>query len=438
MRYLFEDCALDADRRELRRGTDLVSVEPQVFDLLVYLICNRERVVSKDDLLASVWQGRIVSESTVGTRINAARSAIGDNGEDQRLIKTFPRKGIRFVGAVREAQQRARMVPRRAAVATAVICAGLAGVYLLARSTAPSGEGAQRGRPSGAAGVSHSSRPTFRDCDVCPEMVVIPEGFFTMGAPPSEVSLGRADHETPQRTVRFSVPFALARYEVTVDQFANFVAETGYAPVKKCSVYALELDRSAIKPATFREPPHPSSADHPATCVNWHDARAYADWLAAKTKRPYRLPSEAEWEYAARAGTTTPYAFGAFDPQAICQHAKIADASTRFAWRNEACSSDYGHGPAPVGKHHPNAWGLYDMHGNVWEGVADCWHPRYEGAPEDGSAWGAGEDCTHRPIRGGSWQNTPIQIRIARRLGARANQGAETRGFRVALSVGQL
>ena len=113
MRYLFEDLALDTDCRELRRGADMVPVEPQVFDLLVYLIRNRERVVSRDDLLASVWQGRLVSESALNTRIHLARSAIGDSGEDQRLIKTFPRKGIRFVGLVREDQQVADPVPEQ-------------------------------------------------------------------------------------------------------------------------------------------------------------------------------------------------------------------------------------------------------------------------------------------------------------------------------------
>jgi DNA-binding winged helix-turn-helix (wHTH) protein len=105
--YLFENCALDTRRRELRRGSALVPVEPQVFDLLEYLIRNRERVVSKDDLFASIWDGRIVSESALSTRINAARCAIGDSGEEQRLIKTLPRKGMRFVGSVREEQDRA-------------------------------------------------------------------------------------------------------------------------------------------------------------------------------------------------------------------------------------------------------------------------------------------------------------------------------------------
>ena len=102
MRYLFEDCALDPDRRELWRQNSLVAVEPQVFDLLVHLIRHREQVLSRDDLIAAIWAGRIVSESALSTRINAARSAVGDTGEQQRLIKTFPRKGVRFVGAVRE------------------------------------------------------------------------------------------------------------------------------------------------------------------------------------------------------------------------------------------------------------------------------------------------------------------------------------------------
>ena len=102
MRYLFEDCDLDTDRRELQRGGSLVSLEPQVFDLLAYLVRHRERVVSKDDLLAAVWNGRIVSESAMTTRINAARTAIGDSGNAQRLIRTLRGRGIRFVGVVRE------------------------------------------------------------------------------------------------------------------------------------------------------------------------------------------------------------------------------------------------------------------------------------------------------------------------------------------------
>src|SRR5882672_2465362 len=102
MQFFFEDHALDVDRRELRRGAQLIAVEPQVFDLLVYLVQNRDRVVSKDDLIEGVWDGRIVSESTLTSRITAARKAVGDSGNDQRLIRTVPRKGIRFVGDTRE------------------------------------------------------------------------------------------------------------------------------------------------------------------------------------------------------------------------------------------------------------------------------------------------------------------------------------------------
>jgi adenylate cyclase len=126
LRYIFEGFVLDTDCRELLHGADAVPVEPQVFDLLVYLIRNRERVVSRDDLLASVWEGRIVSESALNTRIHLARSAVGDNGEDQRLIRTFPRKGIRFVGPVREDRGTVNAVPRQAqAVAPEMIAVPL-------------------------------------------------------------------------------------------------------------------------------------------------------------------------------------------------------------------------------------------------------------------------------------------------------------------------
>ena len=105
MLFSFEDYVLDTDRRELRRGRTLIAIQPQVFDLLEYLISNRERVVTKEDILDAIWSGRIVSESALTTRINAARTAVGDNGEEQRLIRTLPRKGVRFVGAVREASE---------------------------------------------------------------------------------------------------------------------------------------------------------------------------------------------------------------------------------------------------------------------------------------------------------------------------------------------
>jgi formylglycine-generating enzyme required for sulfatase activity len=198
----------------------------------------------------------------------------------------------------------------------------------------------------------------------------------------------------------------------------------------------MDLDQWLAKPTSFREPSYPVTGAHPATCVSWNDAKAYVAWLATKTGKPYRLASEAEWEYAARAGTTTAYSFGDDAHPSPCDYAKLADASTRFSWKLETCDSRHGHGTAPVGRHRPNAWGLHDMHGNVWEWVEDCWHPLYVGAPTDGSAWMAGQqgNCARRVNRGGSWRNTLPAIRSAHRLSFPITSATDIRGFRVALS----
>jgi formylglycine-generating enzyme required for sulfatase activity len=261
-------------------------------------------------------------------------------------------------------------------------------------------------------------------------MVEVPEGFFQMGTAPS---VQRRSTEAPQRTVRFAKPFMIGKFEVTIDEYAAFVIATGYRPSDRCLIYALELDQWQLKPVTFRDPSYPISGSHPATCVSWNDARAYVAWLADKTGKPYRLPSEAEWEYAARAGSTGPYNFGEADQRAPCDYAKLADAGTRFAWRLETCDSHYGHGAAPVGRHRPNAWGLHDMHGNVWEWVEDCWHDTYVNAPTDGSTWQSA-DCPRRVTRGGSWRNTLVDLRVGIRLGFRTPSATDVRGFRVALS----
>jgi formylglycine-generating enzyme len=214
---------------------------------------------------------------------------------------------------------------------------------------------------------------------------------------------------------------AIGKFEVTVDEFAAFVDATGHQPGAKCNVFVLDLDRWVGKTTTFRDPHYPQGGSHPVTCVNWLDAKAYAAWLSQKTGKPYRLPTEAEWEYAARAGTTTPLSFGDYSHARVCEHAKFADASTRFAWKDQSCSSNFGHGAAPVGQHQPNPWGLHDMHGNLWEWVEDCWHASYAEAPEDGTAWledGKG-DCAHRITRGGSWRNAVQDLSVTARSNIR-------------------
>src|SRR5262249_928105 len=172
---------------------------------------------------------------------------------------------------------------------------------------------------------------------------------------------------------------------------------------------------------------------HPAVCINWHDAREYVAWLRRRTGRAYRLPTEAEWEYAARAGTHTRYSFGD-EGTALCAHGRFADVGTPFPWR-DGCGSDAA-GPIPVGQLKPNPWGIFDMHGNAWEWVEDCWTPDASEIPADGSAFSPSANCTERVIRGGSWANGPLMLRSAARRGMNAEFRENHFGFRVALSLG--
>jgi formylglycine-generating enzyme required for sulfatase activity len=266
-------------------------------------------------------------------------------------------------------------------------------------------------------------------------MVVVPEGFFLMGGAPADQR--RWNVELPQHLVRISKQFAIGKLEVTFDEFAAFVDATGHQPAARCNVFVLDLDRWVGKDTTFRDPHYPQGGSHPVTCVSWLDAKAFTVWLGKETGKPYRLPSEAEWEYAARAGTTTPFSFGGYAHERVCDYAKFADASTRFAWKYEWCSSDFGHGAAPAGRHLPNPWGLHDMHGNVWEWVEDCWHNSYDGAPSDATPWlkESGGDCTHRITRGGSWRNALQDLRVTARLKYPTTHAAQVRGFRVVLNL---
>ena len=477
MSYRIGAFLIDPAAHEIRREDAFVPVEPQVFDLLVLLIENRQRTVGKDEIIEHIWKGRIVSDANLSTRIKAARQVLGDDGSAQRLIRTVHGRGFRFVGEVVEAappasvsktQQETGLMQGDQARAPAAASNAPAGAHIGTGLAAMLAGWRQRAmaaagfaillsasflvnhlltRPAGSGGhtaVKHSepSRPvpaaqkaaqTFKDCDICPEMVALPEGYFLMGSPPNEA--GRFLTEGPQRVVRFAKPFAIGKFEVTIDQFGSFADATGYKPSTQCLVYVFDVDTAVLKPHTFRDPSFAASGAHPAACVSWNDAKAYVAWLAHKTGKPYRLPSEAEWEYAARAGTTTPFSFGALDPTTVCEHAKTSDASARFPWRHTGCDSGWGHGAAPVGKHRPNAWGLHDMHGNLWEWVEDCRHSNFIDAPSDGSAWITGGDCSRRVARGGSWTNPPHSVRVAARHFAESASSAGSRGFRVALSL---
>ena len=246
-------------------------------------------------------------------------------------------------------------------------------------------------------------------------MVVISRGSFLMGAPDDEAWI--FGDETPQHRVSIDVPIALARHEVTRAQFAQFVRETGH---RADGCHVPKSSGRYFNPAkSWRDPGFPQGDRHPVTCVNWEDAVAYSDWLPEKTGATYRLPSSAEWEYAARAGTTTRFYWGD----------EVGDGNVNCGY----CPDEFEF-TAPVGTFRPNGFGLHNMAGNVWEWVADCWNWTYDGAPDDGSAWETG-DCTVRVIRGGSWFHELRFIRSAFRNFHGSDKRVDWNGFRVARAL---
>ena len=255
----------------------------------------------------------------------------------------------------------------------------------------------------------------FRDCDACPEMVVVPTGTFMMGAPVSEV--GSEDRERPVHAV--SVPsFAAGVYEVTFAEWDACVADGG------CGGY-----RPHDGPLHEEGSGRWGRGNRPVINVSWHDAKRYVEWLSGRTGESYRLLSESEWEYAARAGTSTAYNWG---NEVGVNRANCWGCGSR--WDDERT--------APVGSFDANAWGLHDVHGNVWEWTEDCWNESYAGAPSDGSAWLTG-NCGSRVWRSGSWNDHPSghssDLRAATRVGVPtdldiADYGDIT-GFRVARAL---
>ncbi len=270
----------------------------------------------------------------------------------------------------------------------------------------------------------------FRDCAECPELVAIPAGRFTMGSPAAEA--GRLSGEGPQRTVTFAQPFALGRTAVTLGEFRAFVAATGHAVPPGCDTLGRGGGRRTDPARTWTNPGFDQTDRHPVVCVSWDDAQAYLRWLSGRTGQTYRLPTEAEWEYAARAGTAGARYWGD-DPVLACRHANTADLMFLQAYKGRpgvACRDGHVR-TAPVGSYPPNPFGLHDMLGNVWEWTEDCATRDYQGAPGDGSAVTLA-DCRNRTGRGGAW-NVPAEgVRAALRGYAAAGSRADETGFRVA------
>jgi formylglycine-generating enzyme required for sulfatase activity len=305
-------------------------------------------------------------------------------------------------------------------------CSGAVTVSLSSRCAAPLNAAQERAlKPKNA----------FKECENCPEMVVVPAGSFTVGSPKTEP--GRYDDEEPQHTVKIDKPFAVGRLHVTRGQFAAFVEATHYDAGSKC--YAFDNGQWGERSdRSWRNPGFAQEDSHPAVCLNWNDAKAYVDWLAKKTGKAYRLLSEAEWEYAARA-RTTPGAYPRFwfgnDEKDLCKYGNGADQQAHSSiegakgWTVAPCNDGYAY-TSPAGHFPANEFGLNDMFGNAWQWTADCYNGTYDKAPTDGTAWTTG-DCGPRVVRGGSWVNLPRNLRAAGRGRNTSDYRGDNNGFRV-------
>jgi len=263
----------------------------------------------------------------------------------------------------------------------------------------------------------------FWECDGCPKMVVVPAGRFMMGSVDNEP--GRRGDEAPRHSVSIGGPFAISELTITRDEFERFLGATAYKVADAC----LEWKDGAWteqKGASLRNPGFPQAGNHPAVCVSYDDAKAYIAWLSKQSGRTYRLATEAEWEYAIRAGTETPFWWGSsISGDQANYNASIAYAGgAKGEFRKHTIAAD---------ATKANPWKVYGP-GNAADWVEDCWNTSYAGAPSDGSAWTKG-NCALHAVRGGSWASDPAALRSAARQGYQAGIRSADIGFRVARSL---
>jgi formylglycine-generating enzyme required for sulfatase activity len=289
-----------------------------------------------------------------------------------------------------------------------------------------------------------ATKNAFRDCENCPRMVTIPAGEFMMGSRPGEVAFVanqgppiqnstdlsdfltfKAASEQPQHRFVLARPFAVSQFVITSRQFADFFQEWKNIRIR------LPLGCTFIP---FADDNFRAGERSPAQCTDWPDAIAYVEWLSTKTGRKYRLLTESEWEYVARAGTATPFYWGSRNDMA-CQYANAADLGMKKGMPLvDANTCDNGISfNFELGRFKPNAFGLYDIVGNLKQWVQDCDNPNYTKAPVDGSAWMTG-DCSKHMVRGGYWRSHPLDLRSASRTSQSATD-ADDMTFRVAAEL---
>ena len=295
----------------------------------------------------------------------------------------------------------------------------------------------------------------IKDCTDCPELVVIPAGSFTMGSSAAEQEQAQrqgaqktwTDREGPQHLVRVGA-FLLGKTEISVGQWRTFAAATSYrtdaernaGTVKGC--YAMDVTDGKWdwrEGRSWKNPGWTVDDNEPAVCISWNDASAYVQWIRKHTGLNYSLPGEAQWEYAARAVTSTNRFWGD-DPNDACRYANVTDQTawpdgSARAWSKKHECNDGFFYVAPVGHYQPNAFGLYDMLGNAREWVQDVFHDDYQGAPTDGSVWATGGNQSRRLLRGGSWNDYPCNLRSANRFGDTPDDRSGGYGFRIARTL---
>ncbi|HET6432423.1 SUMF1/EgtB/PvdO family nonheme iron enzyme [Dyella sp.] len=412
------------------------------------------QVLTLDPQNAVAQQGLLQVQRAVLDRALAAVAQNDFAGADQALAEaqaiqadSLPLRDVRArVEGMRDQRTNGLLAQARSALDSGnlALAEKLAGEARAIRPDLPGLEDFQERLVNARLYANYRPGQTFADNFVdmpgkAPAMVVIPTGSFSMGAADNEPD--RADTESPQHPVTLSRGIALGRTEITVGQFREFVRSSGYRP------QSLALGGSSIydeRSGVLREDPRASWEDDyaghsaadalPVVNVSWNDARAYVEWLAKRTGKAYRLPSEAEFEYALRAGTRTRYWWGDGSPEQRVENLTGGLDRSRNGrrWSNAFRTYRDGYwGPAPVMSFKPNPFGLYDINGNVSEWVADCWHDSYLRAPRDGSAW-INPGCSAHVVRGGSWGSAPDQDRSAYRQGVEGQVRSARVGFRVA------
>jgi formylglycine-generating enzyme required for sulfatase activity len=329
----------------------------------------------------------LVSKAKIeaASRRSAGETLVEVSAEKQRAAMDKAAKEEAVVEKKRNAREKVKLQPDRLSA-------------LLDRAPAAFKKGPIATLSPGSGQSARDRLNDGRECPFCPEMVVVPPGSFMMGSPESDA--GRYPSQVPQRKVTIAKPFAVGKFEVIFGEWDACADDSGCVSNRRPADQGWGRGR------------------RPVINVSWEDAKEYVDWLSRKTGKEYRLLSEAEWEYATRAGTTTRYAFG--------------DTITTFqarVWVGEIDKHT-----VEVGSFPSNRFGLHDMHGNVWEWVEDTWHGNYQGAPHDGSVWTAG-DTAVRVLRGGSWRSGETGSSGRHRMQPGYRHRSNDVGFRVARSL---